>query len=169
MLQTEKALATFNRAIVSNSKSPLCKFHRASIYFALGRHTEALKELEELKEIVPKESSVYYLIGTMFTILLARNSSTIVSGKVHKKLGNTDLALQHFSWATDLDPKGASNQIKEAFDPAIGRNTVSAESPTSPTLDEYPSESNSGESGGSWSFNSNWLILFSFQDSRVTT
>ncbi|XP_076272001.1 cell division cycle protein 27 isoform X2 [Rhynchophorus ferrugineus] len=126
--QTEKALATFNRAIESNPKSPLCKFHRASIYFALGRHMEALKELEELKEIVPKESSVYYLIG-----------------KVHKKLGNTDLALQHFSWATDLDPKGASNQIKEAFDPAIGRNTVSAESPTSPTLDEYPSERQQGD------------------------
>lgn len=134
--QTEKALATFNKAIASNPKSPLCKFHRASVYFALGRHVEALKELEELKEIIPKESSVYYLIG-----------------KVHKKLGNTDLALQHFSWATDLDPKGASNQIKEAFDPAIGRNTVDPEeSPLSPALDEYPSESNSGQQGDNMNF-----------------
>lgn len=61
--ETEKALATFNSAIQNNAKSPLCKFHRGSIYFALGRHAEALKELEELKEIVPKESLVYYLIG----------------------------------------------------------------------------------------------------------
>ncbi|KAJ8957561.1 hypothetical protein NQ318_020601 [Aromia moschata] len=61
--ETEKALATFNTAISNNPKSPLCKFHRGSIYFALGRHAEALKELEELKEIVPKESLVYYLIA----------------------------------------------------------------------------------------------------------
>lgn len=114
--QTEKALTTFGNAIVNDPTSALCKFHRGSIYFAIGRHAEALKELEELKEIVPKESSVYYLIG-----------------KVHKKLGNTDLALQHFSWASDLDPKGASNQIKEAFDPAMGRNNSDlSENPRSP-------------------------------------
>lgn len=41
--------------------------------------------------------------------------------QVHKKLGNTHLALMHFSWATDLDPKGANSQIKEAIDPAISR------------------------------------------------
>ncbi|KAJ3662185.1 hypothetical protein Zmor_006541 [Zophobas morio] len=125
--QTEKALKTFNVAITNNPKSPLCKFHRSSIYFALGRHAEALKELEELKEMVPKESLVYYLIG-----------------KVHKKLGNKDLALMHFSWATDLDPKGASSQIKEAFDPSIGRSATAAESPASPANEDFPSESTSG-------------------------
>jgi len=36
--------------------------------------------------------------------------------KVHKKLGNTHLALINFSWASDLDPKGANNHIKEALD-----------------------------------------------------
>ena len=36
--------------------------------------------------------------------------------QVHKKLGNTHLALMNFSWANDLDPKGANNQIKEAID-----------------------------------------------------
>ena len=35
---------------------------------------------------------------------------------MHKKLGNTHLALMNFSWAMDLDPKGANNQIKEAID-----------------------------------------------------
>ncbi|XP_057652608.1 cell division cycle protein 27 homolog [Diorhabda carinulata] len=134
--ETEKALATFNKAIANNPNSPLCKFHRGSIYFALGRHAEALKELEELKEIVPKESLVYYLIG-----------------KVHKKLGNTDLALMHFSWATDLDPKGASSQIKEAFDPSIGRSTTEIDSPISPAPYEYQSESNSGQRFGPLNFN----------------
>ena len=103
--KTDKALATYNAAINNDPKNPLCKFHRGSLYFNIGKFTEALQELEELKDIVPKESLVYYLIG-----------------KVHKKLGNTDLALMHFSWATDLDPKGASSQIKEAFDPAVGRS-----------------------------------------------
>lgn len=124
--QSEKALQTLTTAIHNDPKNPLCKFHRGQVYFNLGKHAEALKELEELKEIVPKESLVYYLIG-----------------KVHKKLGNTDLALMHFSWATDLDPKGASSQIKEAFDPAVGRTHTDDESPQSPSAEDFPSESNS--------------------------
>ncbi|KAK9745925.1 Tetratricopeptide repeat [Popillia japonica] len=120
--KTEKALYSLNMAIKNDPKNALCKFHRGSIYFAIGKYTEALKELEELKEIVPKESLVYYLIG-----------------KVYKKLGNTDLALMHFSWATDLDPKGASSQIKEAFDPSIGRSTE-MESPASPSAEDGQSE-----------------------------
>ncbi|XP_067013542.1 cell division cycle protein 27 homolog [Anabrus simplex] len=83
--KTEKALQTLDAAIAQDAKNPVCKFHRASIYFDAGQFTEALKELEELKEIVPKESLVYDLIG-----------------KVHKKLGNTHLALMHFSWAHNL-------------------------------------------------------------------
>ncbi|XP_055373262.1 cell division cycle protein 27 homolog [Condylostylus longicornis] len=99
MHKTEQALATLNTAATVDPKNPLCKFHRGSIYYQLGKHQEALKELEELKQIVPKESVVFYLIG-----------------KIHKTLGNVDKALMHFSWATDLDPKGANNQLKDAFD-----------------------------------------------------
>lgn len=76
---------------------------------------------------------------------LCVNNIFVILGKVHKKLGNTDLALMHFSWATDLDPKGASSQIKEAFDPSIGRNSndIDLASPSSPAPDEYQSDSNS--------------------------
>lgn len=35
--------------------------------------------------------------------------------QVHKKLGNTHLALMYFSWASDLDPKGVNSQVKEAI------------------------------------------------------
>lgn len=66
--KTERALETLNAAITADPKNPLCKFHRASIFFAAGRHAEALKELEELKEIVPKESLVYYLTGKVRTV-----------------------------------------------------------------------------------------------------
>ncbi|KAL0992720.1 hypothetical protein UPYG_G00097350 [Umbra pygmaea] len=97
--KSEHALETLNRAINIDPKNPLCKFHRASILFANEKYKAALQELEELKQIVPKESLVYFLIG-----------------KVYKKLGQTHLALMNFSWAMDLDPKGANNQIKEAID-----------------------------------------------------
>ncbi|XP_060058492.1 cell division cycle protein 27 homolog isoform X5 [Erinaceus europaeus] len=97
--KSEKALDTLNKAIVIDPKNPLCKFHRASVLFANEKYKFALQELEELKQIVPKESLVYFLIG-----------------KVYKKLGQTHLALMNFSWAMDLDPKGANNQIKEAID-----------------------------------------------------
>ena len=89
------ALVTLEKAIRQDPQNPLCKFHKASILFSSDRHHEALKELEELKDLVPRESLVYFLMG-----------------KVNKKLGNTHLALMNFSWAMDLDPKGANNQIK---------------------------------------------------------
>lgn len=73
-------------------------------------------------------------------------------GKIHKKLGNTDLALMHFSWATDLDPKGASSQIKEAFDPSIARNSTDIDLPASPALEDYQSESNSAQRSGALNF-----------------
>lgn len=97
--KTADSLVTLNNAIGMNPRNALCKFHRASIFFSMERYQDALKELDELKQVVPKESLVYFL-----------------SGKVHKKLGNTHLALMNFSWAMDLDPKGANNQIKESID-----------------------------------------------------
>lgn len=81
----EQALQTLVEATKLDPKNPLCKFHHASMNFKMNKFQEALDELEELKQIVPKESVVYYLIG-----------------KIHKQLGNIDLALMHFSWATDL-------------------------------------------------------------------
>ncbi|XP_034250994.1 cell division cycle protein 27 homolog isoform X2 [Thrips palmi] len=127
--KADKALQTLSAAVANDPKNPLCKFHRASIFFAAGRYAEALKELEELKEIVPKESLVYYL-----------------TGKVHKKLGNSHLSLMHFSWATDLDPKGANSQIKDAIDPAISRNLSQADTlddSTQTHAENYQSEESS--------------------------
>jgi len=97
--KTQDALSVLDTAIAMNPSNALSRFHRANIYFALDRHEDALKELEELKILIPKESLVHFLIG-----------------KVHKRLGNTHLALMNFSWAMDLDPKGTNNQIKEVID-----------------------------------------------------
>ena len=35
---------------------------------------------------------------------------------MYKQLGESHQAQMYFSWAVDLDPKGANNQIKEAID-----------------------------------------------------
>ncbi|XP_076661729.1 cell division cycle protein 27 isoform X1 [Halictus rubicundus] len=122
--KTDQALKTLNTAITNDPDNTLCKFHRASINFSIGRHAEALSEFEELKNIVPKESLVYYSIG-----------------KVHKKLGNTHLALMYFSWASDLDPKGVNSQIKEAI---LNPGQGDEESPATQS-DEQQAQSNSME------------------------
>lgn len=122
--KTDQALKTLNTALVNDPDNTLCKFHRASINFSIGRHMEALREFEELKNIIPKESLVYYSIGKVRDQLIERNFLSrfllfnytyLFLKQVHKKLGNTHLALMYFSWATDLDPKGVNSQIKEAI------------------------------------------------------
>ena len=47
--------------------------------------------------------------------------------QVHNKLNNTHMALMHFSWAMDLDPKGANSQIKDALDPTINNRAAGQE------------------------------------------
>lgn len=97
----DRALATLERAVALDTENPLCRFHRASVLLRAGRPQDALTDLHHLKDIAPRESLVYYLLG-----------------KVHNKLDNPHLALMHFSWATDLDPKGTGGHIKEGFDPS---------------------------------------------------
>ena len=46
---------------------------------------------------------------------------------MHNKLNNTHMALMHFSWAMDLDPKGANSQIKDALDPTINSRAAGQE------------------------------------------
>lgn len=106
----EQALKTLNAAIALDPKNPLSKFHRGSLYFKMGKYNEALSELEELKQVLPKESTVHFHIG-----------------RIHKKMGNVAAALMHFNWATDLDPRGANNQIKDAFDANMSQNGISSQ------------------------------------------
>ena len=61
--KSDKALETLNAAIQMSPKNAICKFERASILFAIESYHEALKELRDLKDLVPKESPVYFLMG----------------------------------------------------------------------------------------------------------
>ena len=57
------------------------------------RFHEALEELEALKEVAPREASVFFLIG-----------------RIHKKLDMTDRAMVNFSTALDLKPASSGRE-----------------------------------------------------------
>ncbi|CAF3821508.1 unnamed protein product [Rotaria magnacalcarata] len=97
--RSEGALALLNDALRIDSKNALCKFHKAGLLLHLERYHEALAELEQLRQIAPKESLVYYLLS-----------------KVHRHLKNFHYSYMYMSWCMDLDPKGANNQLKENAD-----------------------------------------------------
>ena len=59
----EKALQTLNNAIQIAPKNALCKFERASLLHKMEKYPEALDELVQLKDLVPKQSPVYFLLG----------------------------------------------------------------------------------------------------------
>jgi len=59
---------------------------------------------------------------------------------VYKKRNETHLALTHFSWANDLDPKGASGarrHIKEVIDPTTSLSLLPASAQAS-ALEDPP-------------------------------
>ena len=64
------------------------------------RYSEALDELEQLREVAPREASVYFLMGRIF-----------------KKLEMPNRAMLNFSLALDLKPSSADvNSIKAAIE-----------------------------------------------------
>ena len=65
---------------------------------ALDRHEDALQVLLELQNQVPKEAPIHVMIG-----------------KIYRRKGMIDRALQHFTKALDLDPKD-TNMVKSLID-----------------------------------------------------
>lgn len=70
--KTDAALMTLNRAIALDPSNPLCKFHRASVFLSSDRLQEALHELQQLKQMVPTESLVFFLTGKVAAPLHGR-------------------------------------------------------------------------------------------------
>ena len=64
----------------------------------MGRYEDALVVFNELTHLVPNEAPLYLQIG-----------------KIQKKLGRTDLALQAYNRALDLDPKD-NNLVKNLIE-----------------------------------------------------
>lgn len=64
------------------------RFKKARILLNLQRYEEALDEFNILKDMVPDESNVHFMLG-----------------RVHKQLKNKSEAVKHFTIALNLDPK----------------------------------------------------------------
>jgi anaphase-promoting complex subunit 3 len=84
----EMALDMYNDACELDPRSHKARFCKARVLLVLGRPTEAHKELEELKNMIPDDSTVHFLLG-----------------KIYRYLRNKPAALRHFTIATTLDPK----------------------------------------------------------------
>ena len=94
----QQALDTLAEAFRLDPHNPQARFQRATIYVALNRSEEALKELEKVRDAAPREATVHFAMG-----------------KVLKRLGRPGQAMKCFLTALDLDPK--DNQlIKSAMD-----------------------------------------------------
>ncbi|XP_010913871.1 cell division cycle protein 27 homolog B isoform X1 [Elaeis guineensis] len=96
----EEALEIMEKAISADKKNPLPMYQKANILSSLERFDEALKELEQLKEYAPRESSVYALMG-----------------KIYKRLNVHEKAMFYFGIALDLKPPAADvATIKSAME-----------------------------------------------------
>lgn len=69
--KSDEAMKLLNKAIKANPDNPICKFNKAKILFANEKFEDALKELEELKELVPKEAQVLVLLAAQIIILIS--------------------------------------------------------------------------------------------------
>ncbi|KAL3694343.1 hypothetical protein R1sor_007994 [Riccia sorocarpa] len=95
-----EALALLEQAIVADVKNPLPKYQKANVLMSEERYEDALAELEQLKEVAPRESSVFFLMG-----------------KIYKRLDLPERAMYHFCIALDLKPSTTDvNLIKIAIE-----------------------------------------------------
>eukprot|EP00250_Pteridium_aquilinum_P028141 c36647_g1_i1 orf=92-2434(+) len=96
----EDALNLLEQAVIADPKNPLPKYQKANVLVSDERYEEALKELENLNEVAPRESSVFFLMG-----------------KIYKRLNMSEQAMHHFCIALDLKPSTADvNLIKSAIE-----------------------------------------------------
>ena len=85
--RTGEAIQTLKQAVSLDPKNPLARFEYASVLASVGDLDRAAAELTQLHGIVPREASVLFQ-----------------KGKVLKRLGRLDEALECFSDALDLQP-----------------------------------------------------------------
>jgi anaphase-promoting complex subunit 3 len=87
----EQALAMYNEACELDTRSHKARFCKARVLLMLDRPKEAHKELEELKNMIPDDSTVHFLLG-----------------KIYRQFHNKAAAMHHYNTAMTLDPKVAS-------------------------------------------------------------
>nr|CAH8842638.1 unnamed protein product [Trichobilharzia regenti] len=126
------AMDLISRACKIQPNNPLARYHKASILYHLGRYSEVLSELQKLLVLTPREAMVYLMIG-----------------HTYKKLGNTPQAMIHYSWAMELDPKGANTHLRDIMtNPPITNRTSNRQGTSEPGICGGVTGSVSGSSVG---------------------
>ena len=98
--ENDEAIALLTHAITLDPKNPLARYEMAAVLMNEENYEDALRELEKLQEIAPKEASVFFLMG-----------------RIYKKLGRHEKAMINYSIALDLRPSNADvNSIKNAIE-----------------------------------------------------
>ena len=92
------ALDTLLAAFRIDPRNPQAHYQRALVYQSLERPQEALTELEKVRDAAPREAQIHFAMG-----------------RLHKRMGRTDMAMRCFLNALDLDPKD-TNLIKAAME-----------------------------------------------------
>lgn len=85
------ALTHFEISEGIDNTNPMTKYQKANVHIGLKQFDLALRILQNLCDIMPKEAPIHIQIG-----------------KVHRTLKNYSKALHHFQIALDLDPKDAN-------------------------------------------------------------
>ncbi|KAH7113296.1 hypothetical protein B0J11DRAFT_146674 [Dendryphion nanum] len=98
MRKTQPALIQYMNAINLDPRSTVARFRKAQIHLKLGAPLEALKDLEYLKDCIPDDANVHFLLG-----------------RTYNKIGDRGSAIRHYTIAMNLDPK-AQPMIKEAME-----------------------------------------------------
>jgi len=94
----ENAIQMFSCAIRIHPQNPMPKFKKANALMALQKYDEALIELRDLKQMVPKESQIYFTCG-----------------KIYAAKKQKEQALCEFTIALDLESSKENPLIKDAI------------------------------------------------------
>lgn len=88
MKKIEAALMQYEAAIRLDPHSTLARFRRGSILLKIDSPADALDELLWLKDAVPEDPQVHFLLG-----------------KIYKRMRMRGEAVRHLTIALNLDPK----------------------------------------------------------------
>ncbi|PKC75688.1 TPR-like protein [Rhizophagus irregularis] len=107
MGRNDDAHQLYVRACLVTPQTPLAIFKKAKSLYKDRYYESALIELRRLKEIVPEEPKIYFLMG-----------------KIYKAMGDKVKALQNFTTTFNLDPK-MMHVVKTAIERLDNDNEIS--------------------------------------------
>lgn len=90
-LKYDEALEVLSKASKMDPNNPHLRFQRFYVLQSMGNIEEALKDLEIVRDLSPREAIVYTKIG-----------------QIYYRMGRVNDAIRYFNVAVDLDPKSTA-------------------------------------------------------------